>query len=237
MYREPVGIIGRALRLPQRRIVEWMWPMGNRFSSRWSLYRYGRFGECRAMTERQLLHRFVTANDPDAFRVLIDRHGPMVLAVCRSVLREQHDVEDAFQNTFLALARRAGTIKHRDTIGPWLHRVALRVAQKARLKARQDRARERIRTDSGPERPFDPPDLSFIPLLREEVSRLPDSYRLPVVLCYLDGKTNEEAATQLRCPVGTIKGRLSRARQTLRDRLSRRGLDSYPGPLGATSRG
>jgi RNA polymerase sigma factor (sigma-70 family) len=187
------------------------------------------------MTERQLLECFVTANDPDAFRVLIERHGPMVLAVCRNVLREPHDVEDAFQDTFLALARRAGTIKHNESIGPWLHRVALRRALKARFKASQRRDRERDRTDSGPVYPIDPPDLSLIPLLREEVSRLPENHRLPVVLCYLEGKTHQEAAAQLRCPVGTIKGRLSRARQTLRDRLSRRGLDSYPGPLGATS--
>jgi len=189
------------------------------------------------MTDRQLLHRFVSVNDPDAFKVLIDRHGPMVLSVCRSVLSEQHDVEDAFQTTFVTLARRAGTIKHSDTIAPWLHRVALRVAHKSRLKARQDQAHARIRRDSGPARPMDPADRSVFPLLREEVSRLPDHYRLPVVLCYLEGKTNVQAAAQLNRPVGTIKGRLSRARQTLRDRLSRRGLGSYPGPLGATSGG
>jgi len=201
-------------------------------------YRYGRFGERRAMTERQLLERFVTANDPDAFRILIDRHGPMVLAVCRTVLRDQHDVEDAFQSTFLTLARRAGTIKQSDSIGPWLHRVAVRVAQKVRRKAWRDRARDRIRTESAPECRLDPPDLSFIPMLREEVSRLPDQYRWPVVLCYLEGKTNQEAAAQLKCPVGTIKGRLWRARQTLRNRLSDRGLESpYPGPRWNTSGG
>ena len=189
------------------------------------------------MTERELLDRFITANDPDAFKVLIERHGPMVLSVCRTVLRGQHDVEDAFQNTFVIFASRAATIKNRDTIGPWLHRVALRVAQKARFKAAQRRARERDCTDSEPGYSADPPDFSLIPVLREEVGRLPERYRLPVVLCYLEGKTNQEAASQLRCPVGTIKGRLSRARQSLRDRLSRRGLDSYPGPLGATSSG
>jgi len=177
------------------------------------------------MTDRQLLHRFVAGNDPDAFRGLIDRHGSMVFAVCRSVLRNQHDVEDAFQNTFLALARGAGTIKRLDSIGAWLHRVAIREAKKARRKDCRERAVERTRTNSGRERPNYPRDLSFIPVLREELNRLPDSYRLPLMLCYLDGKTNEEAATQLRCPVGTIKGRLWRARQTLRDRLSRRGLD------------
>jgi RNA polymerase sigma factor (sigma-70 family) len=187
------------------------------------------------MTERQLLECFITANDPDAFRVLIERHGPMVLAVCRTVLRAQHDVEDAFQDTFLALARFAGSIKHSEAIGPWLRRVALRRALRARLEAAQRRRRERNRTESRKEDPIDPLDLSLIPLLREEVSRLPENYRRPVVLCYLEGKTNQEAAAQLSCPVGTIKGRLSRARQTLRDRLSRRGLDSYPGPPGATS--
>jgi RNA polymerase sigma factor (sigma-70 family) len=189
------------------------------------------------MTERQLLECFVTANDPDAFRALIERHGPMVLAVCRNVLREQHDVEDAFQDTFLALARGARTIKHSETVGPWLHRVALRRAQKARFEAFERRVRESNRTDSRTEYPIDPPDLSLIPLLHEEVSRLPVIYRLPVVLCYLEGKSHQEAAAHLRCPVGTIKGRLSRARQTLRHRLTRRGLDSYPGPLWATTRG
>jgi RNA polymerase sigma factor (sigma-70 family) len=161
----------------------------------------------------------------------------MVLAVCRNVLRETHDVEDAFQETFLELARYAHTIKHGETIAPWLHRVALRLALKARLKDSRRRVRERNRIDPRPEYPIDPPDLSLIPLLREEVGHLPENHRLPVVLCYLEGKTHQEAAARLRCPVGTIKGRLSRARQTLRDRLSRRGLDSYPRPPGTTSRG
>jgi RNA polymerase sigma factor (sigma-70 family) len=186
------------------------------------------------MTEREVLERFVTAKDPDAFRVLVDRHGPMVLGVCRSVLREQHDAEDAFQNTFLALARHAGKIKQRDSIAPWLHRVAVRAARQARRRLFRDRAVERLRPESEPECPYQPRDLSFIPLLREELSRLPDGYRQPVVLCYLDGKSNEEAAAKLRCPVGTIKGRLWRARQTLRERLRRRDLDLYAGPLGAT---
>ena len=89
------------------------------------------------MTEKQLLECFVATNDPDAFRVLIERHGPMVLAVCRNVLRETHDAEDAFQNTFLALARRAAMIKNGETVAPWLHRVALRVAKRARFRASQ----------------------------------------------------------------------------------------------------
>jgi RNA polymerase sigma-70 factor (ECF subfamily) len=187
------------------------------------------------MTERELLERFVSNHDPEAFRVLVERHGPMVLSVCRNVLRQQHDVEDAFQSTFLVLARHAGTIKNRDTIGPWLHRVALRLAQKARFQTYRRRIRERVCNDLGWEDPLDPPDLSFVPMLREEVIRLPETYRLPVMLCYLEGKTNQEAAAQLSCPVGTIKGRLSRARQTLRDRLRRRGLDGYPDNPGPTS--
>jgi RNA polymerase sigma factor (sigma-70 family) len=173
------------------------------------------------MTERQLLECFVTSNDPDAFAALIERHGPMVLAVCRSVLREQHDVEDAFQDTFLILARNAGTITRSETIGPWLRRVALRRAQRVLFQAARRRVRERNRTDSSPEYRTYPSDFSLIPLLREEVSHLPEHYRRPVVLCYLEGKTHQEAAAQLRCPIGTIKGRLSRARQVLRDRLSR----------------
>ena len=187
------------------------------------------------MTERQLLECFVTANDPEAFRVLIERHGPMVLAVCRNVLRGQHDVEDAFQDTFLALARGAHTIKDSEHPGRWLRQVALRKALRTRLKASRRRFHERNRTDYRTEYLADPPDLLLIPLLREEVSRLPVNCRLPVVLCYLEGKSCREAAAQLCCPVGTIKGQLWRARQTLRDRLSRRVVDSYSGPLEATS--
>ena len=189
------------------------------------------------MTEREMLERFVTTNDPDAFRALVDRHTPMVLAVCRSVLRASHDVEDAFQSTFLALARHAGEIKQTDSIAPWLHRVAGRAARRARRRLFRDRVMETLRPESEPECVFQPRDLSFVPLLREEVSRLPDGYRLPVVLCYLDGKTNEEAAAKLKCPVGTIKGRLSRARQTLRDRLRRRGLDLYAETVGTACHG
>jgi RNA polymerase sigma-70 factor (ECF subfamily) len=187
------------------------------------------------MTERQLLECFVTTHDPEAFAVLIERHGPMVLAVCRGVLRDEQDAEDVFQDTFLDLARSAGTIRQHESVGPWLHRVALRRARRARLSASRRRLREQKGADSRTEDPSEPLDLSYIPILREEVSRLPRNHRLPVMLCYLEGKTCQEAAAHLRCPVGTVKGRLWRARQTLRVRLSRRGLDSYQGPLGATS--
>lgn len=186
---------------------------------------FGNQGERRPMNERDLLERFVVEKDPEAFRELIERHGAMVLAVCRSILHEPHDAEDSFQNVFLILARRANTIKRLDTIAPWLHRVALRVARRARAKTSQRRAREMTRPGSRTEHPAESPDPTVIPLLREEISQLPDRYRLPLVLCCLEGKTNQEAARQLQWPVGTVKGRLSRARQTLRDRLSRLGLD------------
>jgi RNA polymerase sigma factor (sigma-70 family) len=178
---------------------------------------------------------FVTAKDPDAFRILIERHGPTVLAVCRNVLRQQHDAEDAFQDTFLALATGASTIKQREAIGPWLHQVAFRLARRARFETSQRRVHEGNRNDSRAEYPIGAPDLFLATLLREEVSRLPERHRLPVVLCYLEGKTHQEAAAQLRCPLGTLKARLSRARQTLRVRLSRRGFEAYPQRLMATS--
>jgi RNA polymerase sigma factor (sigma-70 family) len=114
------------------------------------------------MTERQLLECFVATNDPDAFRVLIERHGPMVLAVCRNVLRGQHDVEDAFQDTFLDLARGAHTIKHSEHLRRWLRQVALHMALRARFKASQRRFHERNRTDYITEYPTDPPDLFLI---------------------------------------------------------------------------
>jgi RNA polymerase sigma factor (sigma-70 family) len=176
------------------------------------------------MPETQLLERFIAANDQAAFRTLIDRHGPMVLAVCRSVLSESHDVEDAFQTTFLVLVQNAQTIRSSASLGPWLHRVALRVSQRARATAAQRRAREKRRSRAEIEPGHDLSELLSRPVLHEELNRLPDRYRLPLVLCYLEGKTNEQAAAQLQWPIGTVKGRLWRARSQLRDRLSRRGL-------------
>jgi len=182
-------------------------------------------GVRRLMNERDLVELFVAKKDPEAFRELIERHGAMVLTICRSILREPHDAEDCFQNVFLTLARRANTIKQLDTIAPWLHRVAVRVARRARARAWERRTREMTRPESRAENPARLADPTVIPLLRDEISQLPDRYRLPVILCYLEGKTNQEAARQLQWPVGTVKGRLSRARQKLKDRLSRRGLD------------
>ena len=176
------------------------------------------------MSEKRLLDRFIDDGDQDAFQVLIERHGPMVLGVCRSVLRDSHDVEDAFQMTFLSLARSAHKIKNRDYIGAWLHRVSLRVAHDVRAKTYARNQRERGGTMFEPESAPESGLRDFVPLLHEEMGRLPERYRLPLMLHYFEGKSTEETATQLRCPVGTVKGRLSRARDRLRDRFLRRGL-------------
>lgn len=176
------------------------------------------------MTEQELLERFVTHRDEDAFRTLVESHGRMVLSVCRGVLSDPHDVEDAFQKTFLVLVKDANRIRRRDFIGPWLHRVALRVSLQARTAASVRRARERHASRSEIEIEDDRHEIVSGQVLYEELNRLPDRYRLPLVHCYLEGQTNEEAASRLRCPVGTVKGRLSRAREKLRDRLSRRGV-------------
>jgi RNA polymerase sigma factor (sigma-70 family) len=176
------------------------------------------------MTEKQLIERFIDDGDQEAFKALVELHGPMVLGVCRSVLHDSHDVEDAFQTAFLTLARSARTIKNRDYIGPWLHRVALRIARNTRSKVLDRRRRERSDMYLEVEVSSDSGLREFLPLLHEEMGRLPERYRLPLVLCYLEGKTTQEAAILLHCPVGTVKGRLSRARDRLRVRFGRRGL-------------
>ena len=161
-----------------------------------------------------------------AFGALIRRHGPMVLRVCGRVLGDRHDAEDAFQACFLVLARRAGSIRRPDLLGNWLHGVALRTAREA--KARHGRQR---RLDPGAGRPEGAagPDRDLIDrevaaALHEELARLPERYRAPLVLCELQGLTYVEAARRLGCPIGTVGVRLGRARARLRDRLIRRGV-------------
>ncbi len=182
----------------------------------------------RALGERtdvELLERFVTCQEEAAFAALIQRHGPMVLGVCRHLLFNAHDVEDAFQATFLVLVSKAASIRRRTLLAGWLYRVAYRVAMRARIHAarRHDRELRGIETMTAQVQVewLDPEER---PLLHEELNRLPEKYRLPIVLCYLRGQTHEEAARQLAWPVGTVKGRLARARELLRFRLSRRGL-------------
>jgi len=185
-------------------------------------------GTVAGLTDGQLLERFATRRgDPAeaAFEGLVARHGPMVLRVCRAVLRDPHDVEDAFQATFLVLVRRAGSIGERDLLGPWLHGVARRVSLKARGLAARRRVREgRLGDDDPPADLAEGPWLDLRPVLHEELARLPEKYRKPVVLCHLQGLTHAEAAVELAWPVGTVSVRIARARKILGERLTRRGL-------------
>ncbi len=177
-----------------------------------------------ALTDAALLQRFVTATDGAAFAALVERHGPMVFAVCRQLLRDHQDAEDAFQATFLVLVRRAGQLRQRELLANWLYGVALRVARRARAAAARRRQREGLTADLTHAAAPPAPDGDLGPLVHEEVGRMPARYRGPVVLCYLQGLSNEEAARELACPVGTVKSRLSRARDLLRGRLERRGV-------------
>lgn len=167
------------------------------------------------------LERFVAARDEPAFAALLERHGPMVWGVCRGTLPNAADAEDAFQATFLVLIRKAASIVRPERLGPWLYGVALRTARKARAAAARRRRHQAGRPPPAPSGP--PRDDDLGPVLDEEVRRLPERLRAPFVLCALEGQTNEEAARQLGCPVGTVQSRLSRARGRLRARLTRRG--------------
>lgn len=194
-------------------------------------------GTVSGMSEGQLLTRFVEKGDEAAFESLVGRFGPMVMGVCRRWIDDPHVVDDAFQATFLVLVRRAGSIRDRDLLGNWIYGVALRVAKKSRADLVRRRSRENEGADlmAGPlavPPELEDPDLG--PILHEELARLPEKYRAPVVLCYLDGRTHEEAARLLRWPVGTVKGRLSRAKELLRGRLGRRGVTASTTVLAAS---
>ena len=190
-----------------------------------TLFSVGTFG---TMTDGQLLDRFATGRDEAgelAFAVLVERHGPMVLRVCRAVLRDEHDAEDAFQATFLVLARRCGSLRVVDSLGPWLHGVARRVASAARMAAVRRRRHERKAAELLALRDACAlGDFDLEATLHEEIGRLPERYRVPVVLCLLEGLTHEQAARHLGWPVGTVKSRLANGRERLRSRLIRRGL-------------
>ena len=172
------------------------------------------------LSDENLLDQFLSsdqAESEEAFRALVDRHGPMVLGVCRHVLNRHHDAEDVFQATFLVLARKGGLIRNRRVLAGWLHEVAYRMAVKVRTGAVRRRAVEREGVAMLP-RSIEPGNQDqeaawneLRPVLHAEVNRLPDRYRLPVILSYLEGKTNEEVAELLEWPLGTVKGRLLRA--------------------------
>jgi RNA polymerase sigma factor (sigma-70 family) len=177
------------------------------------------------LTDGELLERFCRAGEETAFALLVQRHGPLVLSICRRVSRDAHDAEDAFQATFLVLARKAQAVRKQSSLASFLYGVARRVALQARLRAARRKARERARPESSPLEPCDElTDQELRRLLDEELSLLPDRYRAPVILCYLEGKTQEQAAQELGCPRTSLASRLGRALGLLNQRLTRRGV-------------
>jgi RNA polymerase sigma factor (sigma-70 family) len=181
-------------------------------------------GSLAGLSEWQLLERYATERDELAFEALVARHGPMVLGVCRRVLHHAQAAEDAFQATFLVLMRKAPSLDRRKPLGNWLCTVAYRLAlriranEARRLKREAHAARGRPATES---RATTPSDQAVV--LEEELQRLPERHRLPLVLCYLEGRTSEQAAEVLGCPRGSISARLAQARERLRAGLARRG--------------
>jgi RNA polymerase sigma factor (sigma-70 family) len=184
-------------------------------------------GATGGLSDAQLLELFSARRDEaadSAFGALLERHGPMVLRVCRAVLRDPHEAQDAFQATFLVLVRRADSLWVRDSLGPWLHQVAYRTASCACSAAARRRRHEGRAAELAPRSSHDghADDLGLV--VHEEVDRLPERYRAAVILCLLEGLTPEQAARQLGWPDGTVHSRLARGRAQLRDRLTRRGL-------------
>lgn len=173
----------------------------------------------------QLLEQFLHDNDEPAFAVLLRRHGPMVLGVCRRILHDPHDVDDAFQATFLVLLRKARSTVWRSQLGPWLYGVAFRTAQKARFLRSRNRARERQDDVTMLEpTPVESNQPDWLAWLDEEILALPEKYRLPLLLCEIQGHTRRDAARRLCLAEGTLSSRLARARVMLRGRLVRRGI-------------
>ena len=187
------------------------------------------------LADGQLLDHFLAHHDETAFEALVRRHGPMVMGVCRRVLRNSHDAEDAFQATFLVLVRKAASVVPREMVGNWLYGVAYRTALGAKTACARRRAKER----EMPRREALDEDIwsKLRPLLDHELSHLPDKYRVPIVLCDLESKSRKEAARQLGWSEGTLSGRLARARILLARRLSARGLTLSGGALAAALAG
>ncbi len=183
-------------------------------------------------SDAELLTRFAARRDEDAFAALLARHGPMVLGVGRRVLGRDHDAEDVFQAAFLLLARKAGSVRKPESVACWLHGVARRLAVKlkaqvARRQAREKQAADMRRTAAGAPAAWQ--ELQAV--LDDALRQVPGKYRSALVLCYLEGKTQEEAARQLGCRVGTVKSWLARGRKLLQDRLARRGVALSAGAL------
>ncbi len=193
-------------------------------------------GTLTGASDAQLLQRFTLDRDATAelaFRELLERHAPMVMGVCRQIVRRPQDVDDAFQATFLVLVRKARSIQVRESLGPWLYRVAYRTAQRARVSASRHASIGLEGVEAVESAGDDGCALEAAPVLHDEIGRLPEKYRSPIVLCHLEGKSHEEAARVLNWPIGTLSGRLSRGRALLKGRLERRGLAV---PMAAISR-
>src|SRR5215471_16159577 len=161
------------------------------------------------MTDGRLLDSFIARKDESAFAALVRRHGPMVLGVCRRVVGDYHDAEDAFQATFLVLASKAASLIVGQSLGSWLYQVAYNTARRAGIAGARRRRMERQMEELPQFEAAPPPARDWLPLLDRELSRLPEKYRSAIVLCDLEGKTRREAAGQLRIPEGTLSSRLA----------------------------
>ncbi len=191
-------------------------------------------GTLMGLTDAQLVERFLDRRDEGAFAALVARHGPMVLAVCRSVLKDRTNAEDAFQATFIVLFRKAGGLKSAGSLGSWLYRVAYRIAIRANAVAarRRERPIEEVTMAAEAGSPGEAEiDRELLPIIHAEIDRLPDRYRAPIALCCLQGLSYEQAAHQLGLPLGTVGSRITRARELLRSRLVRRGVTATTAAL------
>lgn len=178
-------------------------------------------GSLVGLSEEDLLTRFMERRDPRAFEAIVDRHGPLVLTVCRQLLADPNDVDDAFQATFLVLIRKADSVRRPGSLASWLYGVAYRTASRLKHTSRP----VRLLTDqveAGASCPTS--DSEQLWALHQEIDRLPEKYRQPIVLCCFEGLTHDDAAARLCWPVGTVRGRLARARDRLRKELDRRGV-------------
>jgi RNA polymerase sigma factor (sigma-70 family) len=176
------------------------------------------------LTDGQLLGQFVARRDEAAFAALVRRHGPMVFGVCRRILRHNQDAEDAFQATFLVLARKASRVAKREAVGSWLYGVAYRASLDARASRLRRKAKETQVEDMPHPLVMPKEDQNeLLAVLDRELARLPEKYRLPVVLCELEGRSRKEAARQLGLPEGTLSSRLATARKTLARRMAAHG--------------
>jgi RNA polymerase sigma factor (sigma-70 family) len=192
-----------------------------------------RAGQVSQIADAELLERFMSHRDERAFELLVRRHGPMVLGVCKRVLRNESDAEDAFQATFLVFVRKASCIAPRAKVGNWLYGVAYKTALKARAMNRRTSIKEREAGVAAMREAADDGWACLLSVLDDELGLLPERYRTPIVLCDLEGLSYKEAAARIGCPQGTLSGRLTRARVLLARRLVRHGL-TLPGGILAT---